>query len=120
MEDSRRASIHLSIDGKADDYSIKYDKKEAIAAIKEDLEKEKNTLKTILNEEFGWFKKDSAKLNLDRKDAEFILEWEEIDTARINSLNKSINHMDKGKKGIRQKKQDEKVFKLEWEEDDDF
>lgn len=55
-----RTSIPLSISGTVDNYKIAYDTKQVREAIKENLKKEKETLKTILNEEFGLFKKDST------------------------------------------------------------
>ena len=55
-----RTSIYLSIKGTVDDYKISYDTKNVIQHIKEEFEEEKNNLKVILNEEFGWFKKDSV------------------------------------------------------------
>ena len=39
---------------------IKYDSKSAIQNVKKDLKVEKQTLKTILKDEFGLFKKDST------------------------------------------------------------
>lgn len=77
--------LFLSMTGNADDPIIKYDRKEAIKKIGEDLKEEKRTLKKILNEEFGWFKKDTT-LNKDKgkegerekfDDGYFIIEWDE-------------------------------------------
>ncbi|PCH84987.1 MAG: hypothetical protein COB88_10855, partial [Flavobacteriales bacterium] len=66
---------------------IKYDKKSYVQKIGEDLKAEKQTLKAILNEEFGWFKKDTTikknkkknKKNSKEKfsDDYFIIEWDE-------------------------------------------
>jgi hypothetical protein len=113
MEDNRRASLYLSIYGTANDYKIKYDRKEAISAIKEDIKKEKNTLKTILNEEFGWFKKDSLSSDelKSRDKPDLILEWEEDSVS---------NEKDTGKGLFKKKKNkaEEVIFEIEWEEDD--
>jgi hypothetical protein len=78
-KDTRRSSLFLSITGTPDDYKIRYDRKEASQQIKEDLRNEKNTLKNILNEEFGWFKKDSLEVKPDatQKEQKFIFEWGE-------------------------------------------
>lgn len=51
--------------GTIDKPVITYDRKAMKQKIKEDLKEEKNTLKKILNEEFGWFKKDTT---LNKKD----------------------------------------------------
>ncbi|MGC9341385.1 MAG: AsmA-like C-terminal region-containing protein, partial [Bacteroidales bacterium] len=115
LEDNRRASLYLSIYGTAEDYKIKYDKEEAISAIKEDIKKEKTNLKTILNEEFGWFRKDSVQ---DKKlktgdEPEFILEWEDDSVTTPNVEKRGIFNKKKKKK-----EDEEVIFELEWEEDD--
>jgi len=79
--------IFLTMTGTVEDPVIKYDKKGAIKKIGEDLKQEKQTLKQILNEEFGWFKKDTTlnkaedKKNKEKKekfgDEYFIIEWDE-------------------------------------------
>lgn len=55
-----RRSVFIVMTGPIDNPTIKYDKKGAKEKIKEDLKQEKQTLKTILREEFGLFKKDST------------------------------------------------------------
>lgn len=65
-----RTSIYLSIKGTVDDYKISYDTKNVITHIKEELQEEKTNLKMILNEEFGWFKKDSAVIQAKNKENE--------------------------------------------------
>jgi len=82
--------LFLSMTGTVNDPVIKYDKKSYVQKIGEDIKKEKQTLKTILNEEFGWFKKDIAKHKADKKSDEkkknkkeqfgddyFTIEWDE-------------------------------------------
>jgi len=65
--------------GTVDDPKIKYDRKGAIKKFREDLKSEKQTLKAILNEEFGWFKKDTTLNNKKEEfdDDYFIIEWDE-------------------------------------------
>ena len=53
--------------GPIDNPTIKYDKKGAKEKIKDDIKQEKQTIKQILNEEFGWFKKDTVKANVTNK-----------------------------------------------------
>jgi hypothetical protein len=74
-----RTSLYLAITGTPDDYKIRYDKKEAANKVRNDLQKEKKVLKSILNEEFGLFKKDSLinKGKTSRPDNKFILDWGE-------------------------------------------
>jgi hypothetical protein len=62
-----RRSVFIVMSGSIDNPTIKYDKKGAKEKIKEDIKQEKQTIKQILNEEFGWFKKDSVKTNATNK-----------------------------------------------------
>ena len=92
--------LFLSMTGTVEQPIIKYNRKEAIQKIKEDLKEEKQTIKQILNEEFGWFKKDTTLKTPKKKkfdDDYFIIEWEEDD-----------------------KKKKKAKKKIEEEEDDDF
>jgi len=98
-----RITLYLDISGDKEDYKVKYDKDAARVERKASLKKERRELKQILNEEFGWFKKDSAisgnkenpttqkefqiefedskpekkKRLLEESDQKFIIEWEE-------------------------------------------
>jgi len=104
-KDTRRTSLYLTILGNPDDYKIKYDKKEAVNQIKKDLSREKQTLQKILNEEFGWFKKDSISADTLKKkeNNSFIFKWdEENDSIKNNSKN------------IKQNTEEEKL-EFEWE-----
>ena len=62
---------------------IKYDTKSVKEHLKEGFKEEKTNLKTILNEEFGLFKKDSAVIINKKKPKEkstknnFQIEWED-------------------------------------------
>jgi hypothetical protein len=89
-DDPRRASIYLSISGNSNDPEVKYDQKQAMASVKEDLREEKKNLKTILNEEFGLFDKDSTvqKLSPDRESPRFILEWDEEESETADTTRK--------------------------------
>jgi len=57
----KRAALYLKVEGKGSDFKINYDKKSATASVAADIRNEKQTIKSILNEEFGWFKKDSLQ-----------------------------------------------------------
>jgi hypothetical protein len=56
-----RRSVFILMTGSIDNPIIKYDKKGAKEKIKEDIRQEKQNLKQLLREEFGFFKKDSLK-----------------------------------------------------------
>jgi hypothetical protein len=100
-----RTSIFLSITGTPDDYKIKYDKKEAVNKIRNDLQKEKKVLKTILKDEFGLFKNDSTINTLNKKEQKekFIMEWG-VENSKSSDTTKKII---KNKKGS--------DFEIEWE-----
>jgi AsmA-like C-terminal region len=110
--DNRRTSLYLSIIGNPDNYKIKYDKKEAVTQIKEDLNKEKQGLKQILNEEFGWFKKDSAaniQKTLQEKE-KFIIVWDE-------EPEKKVQENSTKKKRKLWEKDEEDSLQFEWNEE---
>ena len=76
-----KTTLFLKMTGTVDDYKISYDTQGLKESWKEDLKKEKQTLKTILNKEFGWFKKDTTLNKNDKpKDAGLQIEWEEEET----------------------------------------
>ncbi len=110
-EGGSRASLFLTIVGTPEDFKIKYDKSQAIKNIRESMKEEKNSLKNILNEEFGWFKKDSSLLKdkTKEKDPVFILNWDEDSGDSLE--NKKIKKRKKSS-------QKEEVFEIEWDEDD--
>ena len=55
----KRTALYLKITGQGNDFKINYDKQSAIASVATDIRNEKQTFKSILKEEFGWFKKDT-------------------------------------------------------------
>ncbi len=78
-----KTSLFLIIEGEGDDMKIRYDGKSVKEQLKEDFKEEKTNMKTILNEEFGLFKKDSAVIKNKEKEEEkstkenFQIEWED-------------------------------------------
>lgn len=75
-------ALYLIIKGTSDKYKITYDSKKMKEQAKESLKKEKQELKTILHEEFGFFKKDSTIINQQKKQEEikktkFKISWDE-------------------------------------------
>ncbi len=50
-----RTSLFLKIDGNGDDIKVSYDMNAASTRVKEDIRKERQSLKQILNEEYGWY-----------------------------------------------------------------
>jgi len=88
-----RTSLYVHITGTVDRPIFKYDKKKVKKKIKNDIKKEKNNIKKILNEEFGLFKKDTT---INKKQAKKIIKEQEI-----------LKQQEQGK------------FIIEWEEDTD-
>jgi hypothetical protein len=76
-----RRDLFLSMTGTVDKPIIKYDSKGAVEKVRQDLKVEKQTLKTILKDEFGLFKKDSTltKNKAPKDDTKFIIKWDEAD-----------------------------------------
>lgn len=76
-----RTSIFLRIDGKGDNVKVSYDMKAAGNQLKENLKKEKETLKTIIKEEYGLYRKDSGQVNRKESRPRFRISWEGTETA---------------------------------------
>jgi hypothetical protein len=55
-----RTSLLLKITGSGEEVKVGYDIKAAGATLKNNIKTEQKNLKTILNEEYGWFKKDTT------------------------------------------------------------
>lgn len=71
-----RRSVFIVMTGPIDNPTIKYDRKGAREKIKDDIKQEKQTIKQILNDEFGWFKKDSIKANpTNKSDQKFDIQF---------------------------------------------
>ena len=74
-----RSRLYLKIHGTPEQYAIEYDKEGLREKIREDLKSEKRELKQILNEEFGWFRKDTAleQATGSEDQKQFNIQWEE-------------------------------------------
>lgn len=75
-----RTSVFLKITGNDEDVKVTYDLKAAGGSIKQNLKNEKGSLKNLLNEEFGWFKRDSSLKQQPAPKPKFRIEWSENDT----------------------------------------
>lgn len=78
-----RSSVFLKITGNNTDVSVTYDLKAAGGSIKQNLKNEKGNLKNILNEEFGWFKRDTTIRQQPVPKPKFRIEWSESDTVTV-------------------------------------
>jgi hypothetical protein len=76
-----RTSLLLKIIGKGEVAKVSYDMKAAGTVVKNNIQKERQTLKTILNQEYGWYKNDSAVNQKPvEKKSRFKIKWEDGDT----------------------------------------
>jgi len=80
-----RTSVFLKIDGRGEDVKVTYDMKAAGNQIKEDVKKEKATLKTIFNEEYGLYRSDSVPEQKKSTKKRFRITWEGSDTTQVQT-----------------------------------
>ncbi len=81
-----RTSLLLKIDGKGEEVKVGYDMKAVGTELKNDIKSERKALKTILNEEYGWFKSDtSVTIKKSEKKTRFRITWDETDSSKNNS-----------------------------------
>ncbi|HLP74105.1 MAG TPA: AsmA-like C-terminal region-containing protein [Bacteroidales bacterium] len=77
-----RTSILLKVVNKGDDVKVSYDMKAASAGVKKNMQNEKKNLKTILNEEYGWYGNEAGKATQQPAAGKkrFNVSWDETDT----------------------------------------
>lgn len=82
-----RTSLLLKIEDRGNEVKVSYDVKAAGSRVKDEMQKEKQSLRTILNEEYGWFKNDSSVTdgNTEKSRPRFKVKWEEGDTIETNT-----------------------------------
>jgi hypothetical protein len=98
-----KTNLYISITGTVDNPVCTYDAKGVKAKLAVDYMKEKKNLKNILNDEFGWFKKDtSVTNNKDKKKTEI-------------KLPKKESKKDKDKDDLKQ--QEDGKYIIEWGDD---
>ncbi len=77
-DDRRRMSVFIAMKGNIDNPKFSYDGVGLKAKMKEDIQDEKNTVKGLLKEEFGLYKKDTALgVPEKKKQHQHQVEWEE-------------------------------------------
>ena len=89
-DEKGKTTLFISMTGNIDNPKIKFDKKELKKFVKDEIKNEKQTVKQLLKEEFGLFKKDkSLKESTEKKTAkpkDFEVEWEEEPKKENKSL----------------------------------
>jgi hypothetical protein len=78
-----RTSLFLKITGKGEDIKVGYDIKAASGNIKQNLRSEKGNLKNILNQEYGWYKKDTTIRQEPALKPKFRIVWDETDSTKV-------------------------------------
>ena len=117
LEDDGRGktSLYLTMKGVDGNYRFSYDSKSVRDKIKSDMKRENQNMKALLNEEFGWFKKDSAsfKQKEPEKNTELKIEWDEMPdtTGKSEKQKKKILKKVKADEG----KSEESDIKIEFE-----
>ncbi len=104
--------VLLTMTGTIDNPIIKYDRKGLKEKIKEDVKQEKQNLKQLLHEEFGWYKKDSAsyknkKEDKMKADQKFQIEFGGDKNKKTETKSGAVNETKKQEKGISPKKEEE-------------
>lgn len=73
-----RTSMLLKIANKGEDLKVSYDMKAAASGVKDNFKSERKNLKTILNQEYGWFKDDTAGMQKPaEKKPRFKVSWDD-------------------------------------------
>jgi hypothetical protein len=80
-----RTSVFLKITGAGEELKVGYDMKAASGNVKQNMRNEKENLKSILNKEYGWFKKDSTIKQEPAPKPKFRIQWDESDSTGIKA-----------------------------------
>jgi hypothetical protein len=76
-----RTSLLLKVENKGDDIKVSYDLKAVGNEVKNNIKAERQNLKSILNQEYGWYKSDtSARVKPLEKKTRFKIKWDDSDT----------------------------------------
>lgn len=94
-----RTSVFLKITGKGEDVKVGYDLKAANSKVKQNFKSEKESLKSILNKEYGWYKKDSTLKQEPAPKPKFRIQFDEMDSTQIKTDPAGTNK-DAGNKSI--------------------
>ena len=81
-----RTSLLLKIIGNGDEAKVGYDMKAAGTEVTNNIKKERQTLKTIMNQEYGWYKNDSTvNRKPEEKKSRFRISWDETDSIKATT-----------------------------------
>ena len=79
-----RTSILLKITGKGEEIKVGYDLKAAGSELINNIKAERKTLKSILNQEYGWYKSDTTvkQIPVENKRPRFRISWDDSDSTK--------------------------------------
>lgn len=87
-----RTSILMKVENKGEDVKVSYDLKAVSQNIKNNIKSEKQTMKSILNEEYGWYKDDPALQKTEapqqQKKSRFSITWDGTDSLSNDAVEK--------------------------------
>ena len=87
-----RTSLFLKLTSTGSKETVSYDMAAARTEIRQDLRKEKQNLRTILKEEYGWYGKDTVPAVVQEEKPKFRIIWDEVvipgDTIKPDTLQK--------------------------------
>lgn len=111
-EEGKRVNLFIHVKGHIDNLKFYYDKKGFKEQLKNEISNEKNTVKALLKEEFGLFKKDTSIKALDKSDKRppLEVEWQESG-AKNNDSEENKMPQKKSFEGNQEKKSDKKELK---------
>jgi hypothetical protein len=76
-----RTALLLKVENKGEDVRVGYDLKAVSQSVKNNIKTEKQSIKTILNEEYGWYKDEtSTPQPQQKKKSRFSINWSETDS----------------------------------------
>jgi hypothetical protein len=80
-----RTSLLLKVENKGEEVKVGYDLKAAGSGIKNNIKSERQNLKTILNQEYGWYKSDTTPKQKPSEKSRFRITWEDNDSAKTTT-----------------------------------
>lgn len=107
-----RTMLPLIITGTPDNFKVNYDRRAAAEIIRQGFEEERRTLRRILNEEFGWFSRDSVSRKteeIQQRQPVYKIEWEEDDTIKTKQP---------ASRPAEKTEPPKKQFQITWEEEE--
>jgi hypothetical protein len=98
-----RTSLLLKVENKGDDVKVSYDTKAVSEQVKKNIKTEKQNLKTILNEEYGWYKDEVPVSTPVQKKSRVSIIWSEGDSITGQNQSGRLENADNNKNMFRKR-----------------